>query len=200
MTGRTVSAATASPGVDALRDDPYIGPRIDRIGPLRVEPADALFPRLIRSICRQQVSMAVADTIYERLADRVTLEPEVVRDTDPAVLRDVGLSRRKAETVRAVADAVAAQGLSKAALADASDATIRSTLTDIHGVGPWTADMALIFVFDRPDVLPLGDLGVRRELRALFDDPDLDREALRENASRWRPHRTTATLYLWAEE
>lgn len=199
MSGRTVSATSPTAGVRTLRDDPAIGPRIDRHGPLRIEPAEELFPRLVRSICRQQVSMAVADTIYARLAERIDLEPVPVGEADPEVLRDVGLSARKAETVREVARTVDAEGLSKAALADESDDAIRERLTAIHGVGRWTADMQLIFVFDRPDVLPLGDLGVRRELRALFGE-DLDRPELAERARQWAPHRTTATLYLWADE
>lgn len=199
MTGRTVPADAPTPGVRALREDPTIGPRIDRYGPLRIEPADELFPRLVRSICRQQVSMAVADTLYDRLEARVDLTPARIAETDAETLREVGLSARKADTIRNAAEAVRAEGLSKAALADAPDEAIRETLTDIHGVGRWTADMQLIFVFDRPDVLPLGDLGIRRALTGLFGD-ELDRSGMRERAKPWAPHRTTASLYLWAEE
>ncbi|MFP4628511.1 MAG: DNA-3-methyladenine glycosylase family protein [Halobacteriales archaeon] len=199
MAGRTVRADSPTPAVRALADDPHLGTLVDRHGPLRVEPAEDLFARLVRSICRQQVSMPVADAIYDRLESRVGVEPSSVLATDPEVMRGLGLSARKADTIRHVADRFANDGLSKAALSDRSNSEIRTRLTDIHGVGPWTADMQLIFTFDRSDVLPLGDLGVRRGLRSLFGD-DLARDDLAEHANRWRPHRTTATLYLWAEE
>lgn len=197
MSGRTIRVTDEPTAVTALRGDPHLDPLIDRHGPLRVDPADDLFRRTVVSITRQQVSMAAAEAIQSRLFDRFEMTPTAIAGTDPAALAAAGLSRTKAETVVRLADRFVSDGLSKETLAGYDDDEIRARLTDIKGIGPWTVDMQLIFVFDRPDVLPLGDLGIRRALWSRFDE-DLTGAELRERTSHWAPYRTTASLYLWA--
>lgn len=196
--GRVIRVEEPPSAVTSLEDDPHIGPLVGRHGYLRVEPAEDLFGRLLVSITRQQVSMAAASAIQRRLFDRFDITPAALADADPAELNEAGLSRTKAETVVRAARRFDEDGLSREALAARPDDEIREALTDIKGVGPWTVDMLLIFVFDRPDVLPLGDLGIRNAMAAQFGD-DLTRAALRERAEGWRPYRTTASLYLWAD-
>ncbi len=196
--GTAVHIDEPTQAVRALREDPHLDQLIQRHGPLAINPAERLFPRLTLAICRQQIDTTVADTVFERLADTYALEPAEMRERAPETIADVGLSQRKAETIVTAAEVIDDEELTKARLADADTDRIREELTSIPGVGPWTVDMVLIFVFDRPDVFPLGDLGIRRRTRQ-FIEGDPTRAELRQFAERWAPYRTTASLYLWAD-
>lgn len=179
---------------------------IDAHGPLSVEdrrrgrPPDP-YGALLRSIVGQQLSTKAARSIYERLAarfgGRAPLPAELL-DTDPETLRDVGLSWRKVEYLRDLAGRVEDGTLDLERLAELADDDVTAELTRIKGLGPWTADMFMIFHLGRPDVLPAGDLGTRTAVRrayALAELPGPDE--LRRIAEPWRPHRSLASLYLW---
>jgi len=183
----------------ALRDDEYLGPLVAEHGELTVEPADDFFARFVTSILRQQVSMASAAATRERLFDAVEVTPEGILAADEASLRDAGLSRQKTRYVRNVAAAFR-DGLSRASLAELDDDAARERLTEITGVGEWTANMQLIFSLGRADVFPVGDLGVRKGMARLFDLDVEDRAEMAARAERWRPYRTYATLYCWRIE
>jgi DNA-3-methyladenine glycosylase II len=180
----------------ALRDDEYLAPLVDEHGPLRLDPAEDLYRRLVISILRQQVSMASAAAVRERLFDRVDVTPAGVLAADDEVLRDVGLSRQKTRYLNTVAEAFQEEGYSKAYFADRETDAIRDELTSITGVGPWTANMQLLFAFGRPDVFPVGDLGIRQAMENLFGT-EMSRAEMVERAERWSPYRSYATLYLW---
>jgi DNA-3-methyladenine glycosylase II len=184
---------------DALRDDEYLGPLIDEHGELTVDPAEEFFARFVTSILRQQVSMASAAATRERLFDAVAVTPDGILAADEATLREAGLSRQKTRYVRNVAEAFEA-GLSRASLAALDDDAARERLTDITGVGEWTANVQLIFSLGREDVFPVGDLGVRKGMARLFDLDVEDRAEMVARAERWRPYRTYATLYCWQVE
>lgn len=179
----------------ALRDDPVLGPVVDAHGPLTLEPADDPFRRLVVAILNQQLSTASAAAIRERLFARVEIAPGPLLDADPQVLRAQGLSASKTEYVRNVAAAFADDRLSAGRLAGMTDQRVIDELTAIRGVGVWTAKMFLIFALARPDVFPVEDLGVRGGMTALFGE--LTRREMVDTAERWRPHRSTASLYLW---
>jgi len=181
-----------------LRADDALGPVVERHGPLALDPSDDLYRRLVVSILRQQVSMASAAATRERLFDAVEVTPEGILAADEATLCEAGLSRQKTRYVRAAAETFREAGYDKAYLADMTDEEIVATLTDITGVGPWTARMQLLFTFGRPDVFPVGDLGVRKGMRTLLGD--MDREGMIAEAERWRPYRSYASLYLWRVE
>jgi DNA-3-methyladenine glycosylase II len=181
---------------DALRADEYLAPVVTEHGPLRLESADDLYRRIVISILRQQVSMASAAAVRERLFDRVDVTPSDILRTDDDVLREVGLSRQKTRYLNTVAQAFQAEGYSKAYFTDWDDDAIREELTSITGVGPWTANMQLLFTFGRPDVFPVGDLGIRQGMEHLFRT-EMSRATMVERAERWRPYRSYATLYLW---
>jgi len=185
---------------DYLRADPHLGPLVESHRPLHVEPAADLFERLVISILRQQVSMASAAATRERLFDRIEVTPEGVLAADPAILRDAGLSRQKTDYVRNAAKAFLDRGYDRAYFRDMDDRAVIEELTSITGVGEWTARMQLLFSLGRPDVFPVGDLGVRKGMAALFDLDRNDRERMVEIAERWAPHRSYATLYLWRIE
>ena len=193
---REAEAAEAEAAFAALRADEYLGPVVERYGPLAVEPADDLFARIVVSILRQQVSMASAAATRERLFDAVEVTPAGVLAADPETLKEAGLSRQKTRYVREVAAAFDDRGWTRADFDAMSDDEVREALTAITGIGPWTANMQLLFSLGRPDVFPVGDLGVRKGMEQLFDR-EMTRAEMVEAAERWAPYRSYASLYLW---
>lgn len=180
---------------EALRSDDALGPSVDRYGELELDPDPDMFRRLVVSVLRQQVSMASAEATRARLFETVEVTPAGILEADPETLRDCGLSRQKAEYVRNIATAFD-DGYDRAYFEGLSDERVIEELTTIKGIGEWTARMQLLFSLGRPDVFPVGDLGVRKGMRALFD-PEMTREAMVSEAERWAPYRSYATLYLW---
>ncbi|WP_135662412.1 DNA-3-methyladenine glycosylase family protein [Halorhabdus rudnickae] len=181
---------------DYLREDPALAPLVDEHGELTLEPAEDLFERLVVSIVRQQLSMASADAIEERLFERFDVTPTALRDVAVEELREVGLSKRKGQTVRNVATAFVERDYSREAFADWSDEAVMDELTEITGIGPWTSKMFLLFALGREDVFPVEDLGIRKGMQTIFDG-DLERSEMVDRAERWRPYRSFASLYLW---
>jgi DNA-3-methyladenine glycosylase II len=179
---------------------------VDRIGPLdrerrkRGRPADA-YGALVRSIVGQQLSTKAARTIYERVAALYggkTPTPQQIIDTDPDDLRAAGLSRAKAAYLRSLAEHIIDGELPIDQLAELPDEEVSEILTAVKGLGQWTVDMFLIFHLGRADVLPVGDLGVRRAVQIAYELDDLPLPAeLERIAEPWRPHRSLASLYLW---
>ncbi|WP_058366539.1 DNA-3-methyladenine glycosylase family protein [Haloparvum sedimenti] len=185
-----------------LRSDETLAPLLDRHGPLSVEPAADAFRRLCVSIINQQLSTASAAAIRERafglLDDEVT--PAAVLAADEGALREAGLSGTKVDYLRSAAAAFEGEdGLSRDRLTGLSDDEVREELTAIRGVGAWTADMFLIFVLGREDVLPLGDLALRKGIEQVYaDGAELSRSEMREIGDGWHPYRSYGTRYIWA--
>ena len=181
---------------DILREDPDIGPLVERYGELDVEPATDLFQRLVVSICRQQVSMASAAATRDRLFHAVQVTPAGIRAADDQTLRDAGLSRQKTRYVNEAAAAFEESGYAIDYFEGMGDDAVRAELTSITGVGTWTANMQLLFALGREDVFPVGDLGIRKGFANVVGE-GYDREAMAAYAKRWSPYRSYATLYLW---
>lgn len=179
-----------------LRTDPDLAPLVEEHGPLGLEPAEDPFRRLVVSLVRQQVSIAAADAIEGRLFDAVDVSPEGLLATEESTLREAGLSRQKAEYVRAVARAWRERGYDRVYFEKMDDGAVISEITDVHGVGPWTAKMFLLFALGRPDVFPVEDLGVRRGMEQVCGQ-GMSRGEMSERAERWRPYRSHASRYLW---
>ena len=188
------------------RRDPAMRELIKRLGPLDLEsrrrgrPADA-YGALLRSIVGQQLSTKAARSIYERVTGLFgggTPSPEELLAVEPETLRGAGLSRAKVTYMRSLAEHVIDGSLELDRLHELGDDEIVAELTAVKGLGVWTAHMFLIFHLQRPDVLPVGDLGVRNAARALYDLEELPTPAeLTELGEPWRPHRSLASLYLW---
>jgi len=174
-----------------------VTPLIDEHGELGLDPADDPFARLVVSVCNQQLSTASAAAIEERLFDRFEVTPEAMLAAETDALRDVGLSGRKVEYVRNIAEAFHDGVVSVDRLRSMDDDEVIAALTGITGVGEWTARMFLLFVLAREDVFPVGDLGVRKGMAALYGFDEDDRAGMREHAERWVPYRSYASRYLW---
>jgi DNA-3-methyladenine glycosylase II len=190
---------TVSDPHETLVADSYLGPLVESHGRLTIDPAEDFYRRFVVSILRQQVSMASASVMRRRLFEAVEVTPAGILGADEAALRDAGLSRQKVRYVRNVAEAFQQRGWDRAFFADLTDEEVRAELTDVTGVGNWTANMQLLFSLCREDVFPVGDLGVRKGMETLFD-ADLSRPEMAERAERWAPYRSYATLYLWRIE
>jgi DNA-3-methyladenine glycosylase II len=183
------------------RRDPVLGAVIRRVGPCAMRPRGDPYRSLLRSVVSQQLAGAAAAAIAARLRRHFGGRypgPAVLRDADEAELRAVGLSRQKAATLRAVAAAFADGTLSNRALRRMPDDEVIEAVTQIRGIGEWTAHMVLMFSLGSPDVLPLGDYGVRKGAWQLYGLPGLPtRGELEALGERWRPFRSVASWYLW---
>jgi DNA-3-methyladenine glycosylase II len=188
--------------------DPVLREIIDRVGPAAVADRRAGRPSehygaLVRSIVGQQLSTKAARAIYARLTDRFggrAPTPEEVLADDPEDLRAAaGLSRAKVTFLRSLAGHVLDGSLELEKLDELPDQQVIAELTAVKGIGEWSAHMFLMFHLHRPDVLAVGDLGIRRAAMVAYGLPELPgAAALTELAEPWRPHRTLACLYLWA--
>ena len=187
--------------------DPVLGAMVSDHGPLdeqerrRGRPDDA-YGALLRAIVGQQLSVKAARTIYDRLrnlyGDRTPTPAELIA-TDPDELRGVGLSRAKAAYLRDLAEHVEDGELDLDELPELADDEVSAQLIAIKGLGRWTVDMFLMFHLGRPDILPVGDLGIRRAVQIAYGLDGLpDPAQLTRIAQPWQPHRTLACLYLWA--
>lgn len=208
------SAGTTALPVDAGRrptkalrgSDPVLGAIVAEHGMLDMEerrrgrPADA-YGALLRSIVGQQLSTKAARSIYGRLAERYeghAPTPAQILAADPEDIRSVGLSRPKVKYLRDLAEHVEDGELNLEALPELGDEDVIAQLTAIKGLGLWTAQMFLMFHLGRPDVLPVGDLGIRRAVERAYELEEIpDPATLERIAEPWRPHRTLACLYLW---
>jgi DNA-3-methyladenine glycosylase II len=165
--------------------------------PLRRRPAG--FEGLARVIVGQQLSVASATAIWQRtVAACRPFEPPVLLRLADTALAGAGLSRPKIRTLRAIATACC-NGLDLAALDNADDAQIHAALTEVVGIGPWTADIYIMFCLGRADAWAPGDLALQiavQQAMALGDRPDKDE--MMGLAERWRPWRAVAARMLWA--
>ena len=201
------TVATPEPSaVEALRKaDPVLRRLIDEVGPIgdffAGRPTDH-YGTLVRSIVGQQLSTRAATSIYNRLLERFgghAPTPEEVLADDPDELRTAaGLSHAKVRYLRSLAEHVLDGSLDLDGLTGLSDDEVVAALVAVKGVGPWSAQIFLMFHLRRPDVLPVGDLGIRRAVKVRYGLSELPAAAeLTEIAAPWRPHRTLACLYLW---
>jgi DNA-3-methyladenine glycosylase II len=186
--------------------DPVMSALVERIGPLdhaarrRGRPDDA-YGSLVRTIVGQQLSAKAARTIYARLValfgDNLPTPAELV-SAEEADLRAAGLSRQKIGYLRDLAARVYRGELELDILHELPDEEVSARITAVKGLGKWSADMFLMFHLRRPDVLPVGDLGIRRAVENVYGLPELpDADRLTMVAEPWRPWRTLACLYLW---
>jgi DNA-3-methyladenine glycosylase II len=187
--------------------DPVLARMIDELGPLpdvregRPDPGDH-YGALVRAIVGQQLSVLAARAIYgrliERFGGRAPTPAEIVAD-DPDELRSAaGLSHAKVGFLRSLAEHVISGELELDRLNELTDDAVIEELVAVKGIGTWSAHMFLMFQLQRPDVLPVGDLGIRRAIERAYALDALPTPAQIEAiAEPWRPYRTLASRYLW---
>jgi DNA-3-methyladenine glycosylase II len=173
-----------------------IDPETDRRG----SRPDA-YQALARAIVGQQLSTKAAASIWGRVTELFgehTPSPVQLLEVDGQELRDAGLSWSKVGFLKDLAERVEDGRLDLDRLGELSDDDVVAELTEIKGVGRWTAEMFLIFHLGRPDVVSMGDLGIRRAVQLAYGLDELPGPSEMERISEpWRPHRTLACLYLW---
>ncbi len=157
------------------------------------------FTTLARAIVGQQISVKAADSVWARVSAAVPrFTPRLIARCEVGTLRACGLSAKKVEYLRDLAEHFASRRLTPRLWAEQDDEAVIAELTAVKGIGRWTAEMFLIFHELRPDILPLADLGLRRAVSLAYNDgEDLSPAAIRELAVRWQPWRSVATWYLW---
>ena len=186
--------------------DPIMSAIIRRHPRIALTSRGDAFHTLARSIVGQQISVKAADSVWMRVNDACgDVSPRSVMRRRAATLRACGLSERKVEYLRDLAAHFAYRRVDPMSLAGMSDEDVVVCLTDIRGIGRWTAEMFLIFNLLRPDVLPLDDLGLLKAIGQHYLSgctpasllKGEGRQRVVELASRWKPYRSVATWYLW---
>ncbi len=205
---RTTPVKATPKVVAALRAaDPVMERLIEEHGAivrreLKEERTGDAYGALLRSIVGQQLSTKAASTIYGRmleLFDGHAPTPKQLLAVDPDKIRAAGLSRPKISYLRDLADHVEKGELELDRLDDLPDDEVIEQLTAVKGIGEWSAHMFLMFHLRRPDVLPVGDQGIRNAVRVEYRLRKLpDAKRLEKIARPWRPYRTLACLYLWS--
>ncbi len=157
------------------------------------------FSTLARSIVGQQISVKAAASVWQKFTAAVpAIRPEVIHAHDGDALRACGLSRSKVAYLQDLARHFVENRLDATRWKRMSDDELIAELTQVRGIGRWTAEMFLIFNLLRPDVLPLDDLGLQKAVRLhYFDGEGVARERIRELGATWAPWRSVATWYLW---
>lgn len=187
-----------------LSNDLVLKNVIDTI-PLEIsnETNNDVYGALMRSIISQQLSVKAARTIYGRflnLFENNYPHPEKITRLDAETMRGVGLSRQKSAYLKNVSAFFLEQNLIEKDWASEADEEVLRVLTQIKGVGTWTVEMILMFTLNRPDIFPVGDLGIQNAMSALYRiEPDKKelKPRLIEISNNWRPYRTLACRYLW---
>ena len=191
--------------VELAKTDPALGRVINaviaRIGGQRITPSRAApFEALVRAIVYQSVSGNAAAVIFARLKQAVggTISPEKILGMPEESIASVGLSKSKSRAVLNLAEWFAANRKTAKALPDLPDEEVVAALTEITGIGAWTANVFLIFSLGRLDVMPASDLGIRRGVQLVYGLKDAATpKQVHEKALLWRPHRSIASIYLW---
>lgn len=187
-----------------MRRDPRLAPLIKRVGPCRLPEARtrAPFAALVRAILSQQLSGKAADTIHGRVVALVggmeQLTPGGLLAADQDALRAAGVSRPKIAYLRDLAERVADTRLDLDSLEARPDEEVIEAITAVKGMGRWSAEMFLMFRLNRPDVFPVGDLGIVKGVQTLLEMKRRPKPStMLRVAEVWRPYRSVAAWYLW---
>ncbi len=181
--------------------DPVMKKVIRRVGPFKLQLQRGRFQVLVRSIISQQISTSAAKTIRQRLIDLVAPEkitPQSISQLSDHQFRSVGLSKQKTSYLKDLAERSESGDLRLKQIGRLSDERVIEQLTQVKGIGRWTAQMFLMFCLGRPDVFPDDDLGIRSAIRNLYELSELpDKSTSQEIAEPWRPYATVASWYCW---
>jgi len=182
------------------KSDPVMAAIIERIGPCRIEYGPPEFHSLAEAIVYQQLNGKAAVTIFERFAALAgkPLTPEGIQKLTDEEMRSAGLSKQKSSYLRDMAERAASGQLDFSKLHELPDDEVIKHLTQVKGVGVWTAQMFLMFTLKRPNVLPTGDFGVQMAIKRHYNKRKMPKpEQMEKIAKPWEPYRSIACWYLW---
>jgi DNA-3-methyladenine glycosylase II len=187
--------------VHLKKSDPVMRAIIQRVGAYRISHREPTFETLVRSIVYQQLSGKVASVILGRLVALLPggeVTPQAILKLTPVRMRKAGLSKQKTAYIRDLARKTLKGQVKFEALGELSDLEVIEHLTQVKGIGVWTAHMFLMFALRRPDILATGDLGVRMAIRKAYQLEELPLpKQVEELGVKWRPYASVATWYLW---
>jgi len=191
---------TTKDAIIFLQKDPELAVIIDSVGNYELKKRNHHFSVLVESIISQQIATNAAEAIFKRFKQLYPKFPTAseILSTRKSKLRIVGLSGRKIEYLKDLARHVEGGRLNMKKLPKMNDEDVIAHLTQVRGIGRWTAEMFLIFSLGRQDVFPVDDLGLRKGIQMLFSLPDIPKpKEVERLGERWKPYRTIATWYLW---
>ena len=179
------------------RKDDVLQGIINEFDDLELVSRGDLFYTLIRSVIGQQISVKAASTVWSRFCERIgDIEPKNILSADIEELRSCGLSQRKAEYVIGISESWS--DYDSLEWKEMSDEEIIQELIKLRGVGKWTAEMILIFTMLRPDVFPIGDIGMIRGIEKSYNSGErMSVEELYAISEKWKPWRTVACCFMW---
>jgi DNA-3-methyladenine glycosylase II len=183
-----------------LKQDPNLAKIIEHVGDYQIKKRNNHFAVLVESIISQQLAGAAAEAIFTRFKKLYPKFPTArqILKTKNSRLRSVGLSGMKVEYLKDLAQKIEDEKLKMRSLSKMTDDEVIEHLTQVKGIGRWTAEMFLIFSLGRLDVLPTGDLGLRKGVQLAFSMSELPKpKEVEEIGARWKPYRSVATWYLW---
>jgi DNA-3-methyladenine glycosylase II len=187
--------------VHLKKADPVMRAIIERVGAYKIEHSEPSFGTLVRSIVNQQLSGKAAAVILGRLVAMLPdgkVTPDAILKLPPVRMRKAGLSKQKTAYIRDLARRTNKGHIKFETLQDLPDVEVIEHLTQVKGIGVWTAHMFLIFALRRPDILATGDLGVRVAIRRAYQLEELPvPKQIEELAAAWRPYASVAMWYLW---
>src|ERR1700686_1033480 len=182
------------------KSDPVLRAILDRVGPYRMEFGEPVFHSLAEAIVYQQLNGKAAETIFKRfttLAGEPVTPEGIARLTDEQMRRG-GVSKQKSSYLRDMAERAIRGELDFTRLAEMADEEVIKHLTQVKGVGVWTAHMFLMFTLNRPNVLPTGDFGVQTAIKKHYKKRKLPKPLQMEKIAKcWEPYRSIACWYLW---
>ena len=191
---------TISDAIIFLQKDPELAVIIDSVGDYKLKKKNHHFSVLVESIISQQLASSVAEIIFKRFKQIYPKFPTAskILATRKSKLRRAGLSGMKIEYLKNLARHIEEGRLNIKTLSKMNDEDIIFHLTQVKGIGRWTAEMFLIFSLGRQDVFPVDDLGLRKGIQILFSLPEVPKPKEAEKlGEKWKPYRTIVTWYLW---
>lgn len=184
-----------------LKKDPKFAKIIMQIGDYNVKITKNRYQSLVEAIISQQLSGFAANSIikkFRKLYKSKFPKPRDVIKTSDSKLRTTGLSKMKIVYIKELSKKIESKELNMRKISTQSDEQVIEALTDVKGIGRWTAEMFLIFSLGRLDILPVGDLGLKKGIQSMYSLKELpEKEQIEQLAESWKPYRTVATWYLW---
>lgn len=179
--------------------DKKLGQLIEERGMIQREVTPDLFSSLVNNIVSQQISGKAAVTVWERLIDVAgTIEPQTIYNLDNDMIQQCGMSHRKVEYIKEIAEHVHTGKLDLRSLHSLDDDALSKRLSSIRGIGKWTAEMLMLFSMQRMDIVSFDDLAIQRGMRMVYRHREITKKLFNKYKKRYSPYGSVASLYLWS--